>query len=97
MHPELPGLARTSRRFSMICDNVIHITGGAFPFTRRTLLTSESLIQIQTAFAGNGRGEDCEQVRATRVAEQRERQQGVASVWRRGVGRHVRPSPYFFT
>ena len=61
----------------MICDNLIHFTGGANPFSRRTLLTSESLIQIQAAFAGNGRGEDCEQVRAIRVAEQRERQQGV--------------------
>ena len=71
----------------MICDNLIHVTGGAIPFSRRTLLTSESLIQLQTAFARNGRDEDCDQVRDTRLAEQRESQQGVASVWRRGVGR----------
>lgn len=87
MRSELPDVARTSRRFSMICDNLIHVTGGVIAFIRRTLPTSESLIQIQTASARNGGDEDCDQVRDTRLAEQREGQQGVASVWRRGVGR----------
>lgn len=56
VHFELPDLARTPGRFSMIYDDLVHVTGGAIPFSRRMLLTSESLIQIQTAFAGNGRG-----------------------------------------